>query len=282
MNAKRNYDPINAELSKTYFGKNPKQVNPSSSKRAPAPKPNFIVIISAVVLLIFLVFGALVLVVSSGISSTRPSTNENTKTAGPRKLQPDTIAISEAIKSSPEAIEKIPVIFYNFEEDSEGWGIPAWALDKPDHVAVKFEQVTDMASEGTGSMKLSVSFPGGEWTGALVEIVQYLDIGDYDQISADIYLPETCPKGLRAKFIVTVGKDWRFVEMSRSFRLTPGKWTTISADLSEESYDWRRTVVDMDFKTDVRKLAIRIESDKKPAYTGPIYIDNITLWESKK
>jgi hypothetical protein len=36
--------------------------------------------------------------------------------------------------------------------------------------------------------------------------------------------------------------------------------------------------VDKAFKEDVRKVTVRIESNRKPAYTGPIYIDNITVY----
>ena len=65
--------------------------------------------------------------------------------------------------------------------------------------------------------------------------------------------------------------------MSRGVRLIPGEWTTITASISEESRDWKRTTVDETFKADVRKIAIRIESNGKPAYSGPIYIDNIIV-----
>ena len=64
--------------------------------------------------------------------------------------------------------------------------------------------------------------------------------------------------------------------MSRGIRLQPGEWTTISARLTEDSMDWKRTKVTEEFKSDVRKIAIRIESDRIP-YFGPIYIDNLRL-----
>jgi hypothetical protein len=44
--------------------------------------------------------------------------------------------------------------------------------------------------------------------------------------------------------------------------------------------DWKRTKVDKEFKADVRKVAVRIESNKTP-YTGPIYIDDIRVYSQE-
>ncbi len=168
--------------------------------------------------------------------------------------------------------------FYDFEDSKNGWEIPLWAMNKPDHVATSLRQTKVNASSGNSSLELCANFPGGRWTAALVEIAHYLDLGMYNAISADIYLPPECPGRLKTKIILTVGEDWRFIEMSRSVYLKPGKWTRIVANISEGSRDWRRTMVDDEFKTDIRKIAIRIESDKRPVYSGPIYIDNIRFW----
>jgi len=65
--------------------------------------------------------------------------------------------------------------------------------------------------------------------------------------------------------------------MARSVPLVPGQWTTVSANLSPGSEDWKKTTVDDAFRKDVRKVAIRVESNKKPVYTGPVYVDNIRL-----
>jgi len=167
-------------------------------------------------------------------------------------------------------------IYYNFEEDPDGWEVPMWAMSKADYV-VKEEVIIseDAASDGKKSLKVMADFPGGVWMAALVEIQQYLDISPYRVIRADIYLPEDAPKGLKAKMILTVGDNWKFVEMSRSVPLVPGKWVMISANVEPGSYDWKRIVPDEKFAEDVRKIAIRIESNRKPKYTGPIYIDNV-------
>jgi hypothetical protein len=165
---------------------------------------------------------------------------------------------------------------YDFEKDEQGWEIPLWESDKLDHVAASLRAVERISSKGKGCIELYANCPGGKWTAALAEISQFLDLGKYDAIAGDVYIPPSCPTGLRAKLILTVGDDWQFVEMGRGIRLAPGKWTTISASLAKGSTDWRKTRIDDSFREDVRKIAVRVESEKAK-YSGPIYIDNIRV-----
>ena len=168
--------------------------------------------------------------------------------------------------------------YYDFETvDLYGWEVPQWALGKSSYVAKSAVYSEDVASKGTGSMKVTADFPGGLWTAALVEIQQYLDLSNYRVVRADIYLPPEAPIGLKAKMILTVGDNWKFVEMSRSVPLVPGEWSTITANIEPGSYDWKRVVPDEKFAEDVRKIAIRIESNRKPKYVGTIYIDNVRV-----
>ena len=168
--------------------------------------------------------------------------------------------------------------YYDFERgDLAGWEVPQWAQGKTDYVAKSAEVSDAFASKGSHSMKVAADFPGGYWTAALVEIQQYLDLSKYRVISVDIYLPADAPAGLNAKMILTVGDNWRFVEMNRSFPLMPGEWVTVTASMEPGSYDWKRTVPDEKFAEDVRKIAIRIESNMKPKYTGDIFIDNVRV-----
>jgi hypothetical protein len=110
-----------------------------------------------------------------------------------------------------------------------------------------------------------------------VEDFEYFDWTPYRAISVDIYVPPTTPVGLKGKIVLTVGENWKFIEMARSIQLIPGQWVTITGNLAVGSEDWKKTIVDDNFRKDVRKLAIRVESNKKPEYTGPIYIDNVKL-----
>ncbi|NQT33305.1 MAG: hypothetical protein HQ594_06515, partial [Candidatus Omnitrophica bacterium] len=182
--------------------------------------------------------------------------------------------ISRPIPTSNDL--KKETTLYDFENGDEGWGVPAWAVDKPDHVAEYIEKIDGISTKGTGSLGIYAEFPGNTWSGALIEIPQFLDLKDYDVISADIYLPPEAPRGLRAKLILTVGEAWKFTEMSRAIRLTPGKWTSVTAALTDDSADWKRTKVTEAFRRDVRKIAIRIESNK-PAYSGPVIVDNVRV-----
>ncbi|MFC1480060.1 glycan-binding surface protein [Candidatus Omnitrophota bacterium] len=167
-------------------------------------------------------------------------------------------------------------IFYDFElADLDGWEIPIWAVPKPEYVAKEVVISDEAVSSGNTSMKVTADFPGATWTAALVEIQQFLNLSAYRVIRVDVYLPKDAPVGLKAKLILTVGNNWKFVEMSRSVPLIPGEWVTITANIEPGSYDWKRIVPDETFSEDVRKIAIRIESNNKPAYTGSVYVDNV-------
>jgi len=184
------------------------------------------------------------------------------------------LALVLSVSGLARAEEKV---IFGFEKDTQGWEIPEWALEQEDHVAKTVEVSKDFAKEGTQSLKVMTAFPGKTWTAALVEDFEYFDWTPYKAISADVYIPKEAPVGLKTKIILTVGENWKFTEMSRSLQLVPGEWTTITANLLPGSEDWKKTVVDDNFRKDVRKLAIRVESNKKPEYNGPIYIDNVRL-----
>ena len=168
-------------------------------------------------------------------------------------------------------------VLFSFEKDVSGWEVPDWALDKDDHVAKTLEISTDFASEGEKSLKVNCDFPGGIWSAAVIEHEQYMDFSPYREITVDIYIPKDTPLGLRAKIILTVGEDWKFTEMTRAIPLIPGEWVAIKASIDLGSYDWKRTVVTEEFRQDIRKMVVRIESNRRPVYNGPVYIDNIKL-----
>ena len=168
-------------------------------------------------------------------------------------------------------------VLFSFERDLRGWEIPDWVLEKDDHVAKDIEISKDVADEGSSSLKVTCDFPGKRWTAALIELEQYLDFTPYREIAIDIYIPEEVPLGLRGRIILTVGEGWKFTEMTRAIPLVPGEWVTVRANIEPGSYDWKRTVPDESFRADVRKIALRIESNKKPAYKGPVYIDSVRI-----
>ncbi|MDD3088612.1 MAG: hypothetical protein PHT95_01520 [Candidatus Omnitrophica bacterium] len=167
--------------------------------------------------------------------------------------------------------------FYDFEGDLLGWEVPSWAAGKTDHVAKEVVVSEEIASKGKSSMKVTADFPGGSWTAGLVEIQQFLDLSKYRVIRADVYLPADAPIGLKAKLILTVGENWKFVEMNGGVPLMPGEWATISASIEPGSYDWKRVIPDEEFAKDIRKIAIRVESNNKPKYDGVFYVDNVRV-----
>ncbi|MFA5410944.1 MAG: hypothetical protein WC321_03680 [Candidatus Omnitrophota bacterium] len=168
-------------------------------------------------------------------------------------------------------------VIFGFEEKVPSWSIPDWCFEKEEYVGESIAISEKFADEGKSSLELMTKFPGGKWTAGYIEVQQYFDWTPYKTLSVDIYLPKEAPFGLQARFILTVGENWTWTEMARLVKLVPGEWTTISASLIPGSTDWRRTQVDDEFRSDIRKLGIRFESNMRPVYTGPVYIDNLRL-----
>ena len=292
MNTKKTQDKIDIELSRTYFGtavkktgSGPVQKDTGVKKKGKTGKnpsrrrfPPKIIITSLAIIACF-VFAAiyffshnrLVLTVNVDIKPLSGGKKYAKELQKPDPLTTPGVAAKKSVIKNEK-------ILYDFEKDENGWEIPLWAADKPDYVATSLKKTDTAASNGTGSIEIYADFTGGNWSAALAEIQQYLDLNDYERISADIYLPPDAPKGLRAKLILTIGDNWQFVEMARGIRLDAGQWTTVTADLSPGSTDWRRTRIDNEFRQDIRKIAIRIESNKT-AYSGPFYVDDIRVTE---
>ena len=168
-------------------------------------------------------------------------------------------------------------VIFGFEEEIPSWEIPDWCYEKEDYVGESFTISQKFAKEGNSSLEVLNDFPGKRWTASYTEVQEYFDWTPYKTISADVFVPEDAPFGLRAKFILTVGDDWKWTEMSRLTKLVPGEWTTVTANIIPGSNDWRRTQVTDEFRADVRKLGIRVESNMRPIYSGPVYIDNVRL-----
>lgn len=169
-------------------------------------------------------------------------------------------------------------VLYSFETDPQGWEIPSWAMEKKDHIARQIGISEFQASEGRYALEVDVDFSGSpQWEGAYVErLIDVTDWSPFNHIAADIFLPKDAPRGLKAKIILTVGDEWKWTEMNKGTSLAPGEWSVVKADLTSASLNWRRFITDA-FRADVRKLGIRVESNGKILYKGPIYIDNVRL-----
>ena len=178
----------------------------------------------------------------------------------------------------PSVSHSREIILYSFEKDPQGWEIPDWAFAKKDHVAKQLSISEFHSSDGKYSLEVESEFTGAPaWEAAYVErVIDITDWTPFKYLSLDIYLPKEAPQGLRARIILTIGEDWKWTEMNKSIPLTPGEWTVIRVDLTPESMGWRK-YIDDSFRSDVRKLGARIESNGKIKYKGPIYIDNVKL-----
>ncbi len=171
------------------------------------------------------------------------------------------------------------LVVYGFEDGLEGWVIPDWAKSSADYVMTDLAVSPEQAAEGHQSLRLQAAFPGERWTGGYVEReLEVTDWSAFSQISVSVYLPAEAPQGLRGRIILTVGDQWQWTEMNHAVPLVPGTWTTMTANLKPGSRDWKFFPTDT-FRKDVRKLGVRIESDKQPVYTGPVFLDNVRLAE---
>lgn len=176
-----------------------------------------------------------------------------------------------------EGLASAGKVIFGFEGGVPTWEIPDWCFEKEDYVGESIAVSTKFAKEGKSSLELMTNFPGGKWTAVYIEVQQFFDWTLYKKVSVDIFLPENAPFGLQARLILTVGEDWTWTEMARLVKLVPGEWTTVSAVIVPGSTDWRKVQVTDEFRADVRKMGIRISSDMRPTYSGPIYIDNVKL-----
>ncbi len=178
---------------------------------------------------------------------------------------------------------------FTFDEDVEDWKVPDWAFEQKDYVAGTVGLTREVFKDGPGALEVICDFPGNRWAAALVEIEKDMDLSGYDTISADIFIPKGAPKGFfKARFIMTVGIGWHFIEMREPVDLIPGKWITLTAKIEKEEVPmsawkgrWERQL----FKhvNQVKKVAVRIEYDASPPHTiggryrGPVYIDNVVI-----
>ena len=176
-------------------------------------------------------------------------------------------------------LQAAEIVAYGFETGLEGWVIPDWAKNSPDYVASAARASSSYAEEGTASLQIDAAFPGGRWSGAYVERqTEITDWASFSRLAVSVYLPAEAPAGLKGRIILSVGEAWQWTEMNHAMILTPGQWTTISVSLKPGSMDWK-FFPDEAFRKDVRKLGVRIESDKEPAYSGSIFLDNVRLAE---
>jgi len=96
---------------------------------------------------------------------------------------------------------------------------------------------------------------------------RYLDSGfdfrEYDIITAQVYIPNSAPRGLKASIFTKSGDSWTWDEGSQ-VSLSAGTWTQVSFSAANISA-----------ADQVMSIGIKISNGPKK-YTGPIYYDSIT------
>jgi len=197
-----------------------------------------------------------------------------------QKILSSILIVVSIFFSVPPSVFSRELVLYTFEKDPQGWEIPDWAHAKKDYAAKQIGISEFNASEGRYALEVETEFSGqAQWEGAYVErLIDVTDWSPFNYLSVDLFLPKDAPQGLRARLIVTTGQEWKWTEMNKSIPLPPGEWVEIKADLTPNSMNWRRFLTDS-FRSDIRKLGIRIESNGKISYKGPVYIDNVRLSE---
>ena len=184
-------------------------------------------------------------------------------------------------------LEKIQ---FDFEKDEQTWFIPEWAVSQADCVGTMVTHSDEKSKGGEHSLEVQCEFPGNIWCQAVVEYEGDIDLIGYNTISADIYLPKESNSGLlEARFFITAGDEWKFIESRHTMMLNYGKWTRVTASFTPESEEgtpnWRlhkRYGVLADYLGKVRRIGIRIEYNANPwqsglPYKGSVYIDNVVI-----
>lgn len=180
-------------------------------------------------------------------------------------------------------------IRFTFDDRIGGWDVPDWAFEKKDYVAGEVLLTGETVKTGSGALEVVCDFPGNRWAAALVELERDMDLSEYNSISADIFIPQGAPQGFfKARFIITAGIGWYFIEMREPVDLLPGQWVNLTAKIEKQEElvsAWKGRGESRLFSNIhlVKKLAIRIEYNASPpqtigaSYHGPIYIDNVVI-----
>ena len=164
----------------------------------------------------------------------------------------------------------------DFEGDQTAWVIPDWEREKTDHVAKDAGLSDEVAKGGKKSLKLNVGFSGKKsWEAAYVELEEPLNLVSNSKLAVDVYLPKDAPSGLAAQFCLSVGDNYVWAEQLKNIPLKPGEWTTIEVNIVPGSPEWKKIKVEESFRMEIQKIGVRVSSNKKAVYSGPIYIDNV-------
>lgn len=194
------------------------------------------------------------------------------------------MAVSISFAAPKKGGQGKSVMLFDYEVDLDGWRIPEWAFAKKDNAAAKVLLSKEQAFNGTQSLKIVTNFMPKMWSGAYCEVERepgnFMDFTGYDTLMVDVYVPKEAPRKLTGEIVLTVGEDWSWTEMRKGIELVPGQWTTVTANITPESLDWKAKLTEA-LISDVRKLGVRVASNYME-YKGQVYVDGIRLGKSGK
>ncbi len=153
-----------------------------------------------------------------------------------------------------------PVLFASFEDGLEGWVMADyWPAGRA------LDQSTEMATEGSASLKLTGEFSGTAWEemGVYIDPPDGADWSMYPGVSVDVYAPAEA-SGFIAQVFMKTGDGWTWVN-TPDIALVPGEWTTLTADLSQ-----------MGDAAAVKEIGVKIGTSTT-AFSGAFYIDRVVV-----
>ena len=144
------------------------------------------------------------------------------------------------------------------------------------------------ASHGSAAMEIKRNFTGVGEAPIVAEIEQ--DWFDFDTLVLDVKMPASAPHDMRLLVYLKDGDLWYYQNLLEPF-LVPGDVTRLIVDLSkgnkawspppilEKATPWHHSKPWTDTaRTRIRQIGLRIFSHKP--YNGPIYVDNLQLWDT--
>lgn len=194
------------------------------------------------------------------------------------------LILSVAVIGNSFAEEKV---LFSFEDGTtQGFGVAEWALGDDLNALDSVGVSEKYALDGKYSLEAMCTFRGGKWMGAPVELIEDFDWTPYNTASVAIYLPADAPEGLKAQICLNIrgDADWPWYETIPPVALAPGKWTVVTAKMKPGESNFKKdpktgAAFSAESKQNIAKFYVRVVSDKKPVYQGPVYIDKITLSE---
>jgi len=155
--------------------------------------------------------------------------------------------------------------------------------------ATKIGPSQDWASHGRAALAIRRSFAGDGEAPLVANIEQ--DWFDFDTLVMDVKLPPEAPHDMRLMVFLKDRDLWYYQNLLEPF-LIPGDVTRLVVDLSSRNRAWApprskagapspwdhsKPWTDV-VRVNIRQMGIRIFGHKP--YNGPIYIDNLQLWQT--